>query len=56
MARKMNEMAGRLSYENINNMLIAIDKAEKRLEANVKQEAVLEMLLLAIRKNTKEVN
>lgn len=43
----------KVTFEGINNIFTAIDTARERIEYNVKAEAALENLLLAIRKSLK---
>jgi len=47
----LQKQAERISFEGLDNLFNETDKARKRLEANVKGEAVLENLLLAVRRN-----
>ena len=50
----MDGQCRRMSYEAFDNIFREIDKAGKRLEANVKAEAAVECLLLSIRMNLRK--
>lgn len=47
----VRQMASRATYEGINRILEALDKAGKRLRANVNFDLAMELLLLTIREN-----
>lgn len=47
----IRKVAGRSSYEGIENVIDALDKAKLRLRANVNFELVMELLLLEIKEN-----
>lgn len=47
----LNKMTVRMSYEGIQNILCAFDKAKLRLRANVNFDVALELLLLTIKEN-----
>ena len=49
----LKRFAENVTYERLEKVMEAIDTAKTRLEANVKAEAVLEILFLAIRRNIK---
>jgi len=49
--REIREHAGRMSYEKIEKIMKAIDKAKVRLKANVNFDIVMEMMLLTIKEN-----
>ena len=49
----IRKQAGAISYEGAKNILDALDKAKVRLSANVNFDLVLELMLLAIKENTK---
>ena len=44
------KMARKMSYEDINEVLAALDIAQRRLKANVKSDAVFETLFFALRR------
>ena len=44
-------MADRSSYEGIENVIKALDKAKNRLKANVNFDLTMELLMLEIREN-----
>ena len=45
------KLASHMSYEGVQNILIAFDKAKIRLRANVNFDVVIELLLLTIKEN-----
>ena len=47
----LRKMASRSSYEGIENILVALDKAKIRLNANVNFELTMELLLLTMKEN-----
>lgn len=47
----IRKVAGRSSYEGIENVIQALDKAKKRLEANVNFDLVMELLFLEMKEN-----
>ena len=47
----IKERAKKSSYEGIENILTAIEKAKTRLKANVNFDLVMELLLLTIKEN-----
>ncbi len=47
----VSEMGQKSSYEGLENILQAVDKARVRLNANVNMELALELMLLAIKEN-----
>ena len=47
----MKEAASLSSYEGLEQILGAIDKARVRLDANVNMELVMELLLLTMKEN-----
>lgn len=47
----IRKVAGRCSYEGIENVIQALDKAKKRLEANVNFDLVMELLFLEMKEN-----
>ncbi|MBE6017539.1 MAG: DNA polymerase III subunit delta [Lachnospiraceae bacterium] len=49
----LKRFSDNVAYEKLENVMKAIDTAQTRLEANVKAEAVLEVLFLTIRRNIK---
>ena len=51
----IREQATDRSYENLEKILEAIDKAKARLRANVNMELALELLFLTIRENKKQI-
>lgn len=49
--QQIRRVAGRTSYEGIERVLVALEKAKQRLDANVNFELTLELLLLEIKEN-----
>ena len=49
--RYIKERASRSSYEGIENILDALEKAKSRLDANVNLELTMDLLLQAIKEN-----
>lgn len=49
--RNIRKVAGRTSYEGIERVIRALEKAKSRLEANVNFELTMELLLLDIKEN-----
>lgn len=49
--KHIKNKAKKSTYEGIENILLALDKAKNRLEANVNFELVMELLLLTIKEN-----
>lgn len=49
--KQIRQQANRLSYERIETIMKAIDKAKVRLKANVNFDVVMEMMLLTIKEN-----
>lgn len=47
----IRKVAGRCSYEGIENVIEALDKAKKRLDANVNFDLVMELLFLEMKEN-----
>lgn len=47
----IRKIAGRSSYEGIENVICALDKAKKRLDANVNFDLVMELLFLEMKEN-----
>ncbi|MCM1120803.1 MAG: DNA polymerase III subunit delta [bacterium] len=47
----IRRIAGRSSYEGIENVIRALDKAKKRLDANVNFDLVMELLFLEMKEN-----
>lgn len=47
----IRKVAGRCSYEGIENVIQALDKAKKRLDANVNFDLVMELLFLEMKEN-----
>ena len=47
----IKERARKSSYEGIENILDALEKAKARMKANVNFELVMELLLLTIKEN-----
>ena len=47
----IRKVAGRSSYEGIENVIRALDKAKKRLDANVNFDLVMELLFLEMKEN-----
>ena len=47
----LKERASKSSYEGIENILDAIEKAKARMKANVNFELTMELLLLTIKEN-----
>ena len=47
----IKERAMKSSYEGIENILEAIEKAKSRIKANVNFDLLMELLLLAIKEN-----
>ena len=47
----IKERARKSSYEGIENILDALEKAKSRMKANVNFELVMELLLLTIKEN-----
>lgn len=47
----IRKVAGRSSYEGIENVIRALDKAKKRLDANVNFDLAMELLLLEMKEN-----
>ena len=47
----LRKVASRCSYEGIETVIRALDKAKKRLEANVNFELAMELLILDIKEN-----
>ena len=47
----IRKAAGRSSYEGIESVIKALDKAKSRLNANVNFELTMELLLLEIKEN-----
>ncbi len=47
----IRKVAGRSSYEGIENVIQALDKAKKRLDANVNFDLVMELLFLEMKEN-----
>lgn len=47
----IRKVAGRTSYEGIENVIRSLDKAKKRLDANVNFDLVMELLLLEMKEN-----
>ena len=47
----IRKVAGRSSYEGIENVIQSLDKAKKRLDANVNFDLVMELLLLEMKEN-----
>lgn len=48
---QIRKVAGRTSYEGIENVLLGIEKAKQRLDANVNFDLTMELLLLEIKEN-----
>lgn len=48
---QIRKVAGRTSYEGIERVLIALEKAKQRLDANVNFDLTMELLLLEIKEN-----
>lgn len=48
---QIRKVAGRTSYEGIERVLIALEKAKQRLDANVNFDLTVELLLLEIKEN-----
>ncbi|MBQ3104269.1 MAG: DNA polymerase III subunit delta' [Lachnospiraceae bacterium] len=48
----IKKVAGRCSYEGVENIMDALDKAKARLVANVKFDLTMELLLLTIKENS----
>lgn len=51
--KTLSEQAGNISFENINNILNAVETARERIEFSVKAEAAIECLLLTARRGQK---
>jgi len=49
--QNIKKVAGRTSYEGIEKVIKALEKAEKRLEANVNFDLTMELLLLDMKEN-----
>ena len=49
--QKIQEFASRTSYEGIEQILKAVDKARVRLKANVNLELTMELLFLVMKEN-----
>jgi DNA polymerase-3 subunit delta' len=47
----LRKMASRSSYEGIGSILVALDKAKIRLNANVNFELTMELMLLTMKEN-----
>ena len=47
----INEMSQKSSYEGLNDIMKAVDKARVRLDANVNMELALELMLLVMKEN-----
>ena len=47
----IRKVAGRSSYEGIENVIRALDKAKKRLDANVNFDLAIELLFLEMKEN-----
>lgn len=52
--KTLDRFSRSITYEGLDRIMKAIDTARTRLEANVKAEAVLETMFLAMRRNIKE--
>ena len=48
---QIRKVAGRTSYEGIERVLVALEKAKQRLDANVNFDLTMELLLLEIKEN-----
>lgn len=48
---QIRKVAGRTSYEGIERVLLALEKAKQRLDANVNFDLTMELLLLEIKEN-----
>lgn len=49
--QQIRKVAGRTSYEGIERVLVALEKAKQRLDANVNFDLTMELLLLEIKEN-----
>ncbi len=49
--QQIRRIAGRTSYEGIERVLVALEKAKQRLDANVNFDLTMELLLLEIKEN-----
>ena len=49
--QSLRQVASRSSYEGIEQVIEALDKAKKRLDANVNFDLTMELLMLEIKEN-----